>query len=140
MGASPEKKKIVDDRINKIIELFNKGYGTYSEIYEYAKYQNWDVQERQIQNYIKKAYERMTDLTFMKLGNAKGYTLNNLMYLKRETIKRKEFDAAFKIEKEIAKIAGAYDPVKEEEVEDKIIIPHTSTKEDLRKRIENEDF
>jgi len=30
--------------------------------------------------------------------------------------------------------------VKEEDKEDKIIIPHTTTKEELRKRIESEDF
>lgn len=131
---------IINERVDSIIDLFNRGYGTYGDVYTYAAEKGWGVTERQVQNYIKKALKKMTDLAIMKQGNVKHYALSNLMFLQQETLKREEFNAAFQIVKEIAKISGAYDPIKEEEIEDKIIIPHTSTKEELRKRIENEDF
>lgn len=131
----------IEKRIDEIITLFNLGYCTYADVYSYAVEKEWNIGERQIRTYISRAHKKMTDITFMKLGGARKYALSSLLYLQQETLKRKEFGEAFKIVKEIAKIAGAYEPEEKEEEKNIVVkIEHTVSKEELRKRIENDDF
>ena len=140
MPLSKKQIDTIQDRVDKIVMLLSKGFSTYREIYQFAEEDNWGVSTRTIDNYIKKAYEQMTKVVFRQHGDVHSFAINNFSVLLQEALKRNELDLAFKVMKEVYKIGGAYQEIEKEKVETKVNIKHSVSKEEIAKRIDNEDF
>lgn len=111
MATKLEQQLEIQKRVDAIILALSKGYSTYREIYSFAESQGWGVSTRTVDSYIQRAHRQMEAIIFRKFGNTQDYAITNFNKLLQQALQRNELDLAFKIMKEVFKIAGAYDEV-----------------------------
>jgi hypothetical protein len=114
--ANPGRKSVddiqLDERVTQVIELILAGLST-REIVNYTmKDQKWDVCERTIHGYIRKARDYFKEGSAVDRKEQIGTALGRMQRLYTKSLKIQDFKTCLAIQKEISALFGLNAPAR----------------------------
>lgn len=120
-------------RINQVIRMLLSGVVKRSDIIRFiTEKTDWNVQERQIENYIARAKEELKDMMSDELEYQKGLALSRYSDLYAKSLKIQDYANCRQIQKEINIMLGLNEPEKKQ-----IELDHQGMTDEAREKLFN---
>lgn len=103
---------IVDVRISELVELILQGVSRFKDFREYSILKNWDVGDRQLENYIKRAKEQLEleSEPRRELETSKAIGRYEMLFYK--AFKIQDYKTALSVQKSLCELLGLEKPNK----------------------------
>ena len=105
-------KAEVRARINKLIELIIDGYDTNKILQYVSDKTDWNITERHVWNYLKRANEDLQKVADIKHDRELGIAIKRLNNLYYRSLQDKDLTRCLNIQREINVLLGLKAPVK----------------------------
>ena len=99
-------KEISRQRVNEISECLLDGWSSYAIVQKYSP--EWNITRRQIQKYIRRAYEMHQEIYDKELKNNLNWHFIARRKLYERAIKEKNYSEARNVLRDLAELQGLY--------------------------------
>jgi len=103
---------IVEVRINELVELILQGVSRFKDFREYSKLKNWDIGDRQLENYINRAKELLEKESEPRRELETSKAIGRYEMLFYKAFKIQDYKTALSVQKSLCELLGLEKPNK----------------------------
>lgn len=103
---------IVDVRINELVELILQGVSRFKDFREYSNLKNWNVGDRQLENYINRAKELLEKESEPRRELETSKAIGRYQMLFNKAFKIQDYKTALSVQKSLCELLGLNAPAK----------------------------